>query len=271
VALKEGIMSQRAQAGSSEAETGAVDSTWRGLYSVGGAASLAIALVYLFAMAVYMPAMRESPTPVTVEEWFALLQNHRLTGLFYLGFADVLIAILFGPVSLGLRAALERVSKTWTTIATPLAFVGIAVYLASNVSFSMLSLSSEYASATTEAQRAAILAAGHATISLTRGTANAAGMGLVWLASLIFSILMFRSRELGKAAAWIGVLAFSLLVPSFLFAGYTYGASSGIGSAMALVTSLGGGLLSLVWYIIVGSRLWRIGRQGEAALTRRGE
>jgi hypothetical protein len=237
----------------------AIDLTGRSLCRIGGAASLGIALMYLFAMAVYLPAMREGPSPTTVAEWFTLLQNDPLAGLFYLGFADIPIVILFGPVSLALRAALDRVSKTWTTITTPLAFVGIAVYLASNTSLSMLSLSSEYAAATTDAQQSAILSAGHAIISLTRGTANAAGMGLVWLASLVFSILMLRSRELGRAAAWIGILSFSLLVPSFLFAGYTYGMSSGAGGAMAILTSLVGGLLSLAWYILVGLRLLKIG------------
>jgi hypothetical protein len=230
------------------------------MYKIGGWACLGIALMYLLAMAVYVPAMSQAPPPVTVLEWFTLFQNAPLTGLFYLGLADVLIVILFGPVSLALRAALERVSRTWATIATPLAFVGMAVYLAHNTSFSMLSLSSEYASAATELQQSAILAAGHALISLSRGTANAAGLGLVWTAGLIFSILMFGSKEFGSAAASIGVVAFTLLVPSFLFAGYTYGGATAIGATMAYITSIGGGLLSLAWYILVGVRLLRTSR-----------
>jgi hypothetical protein len=253
-------MSQETKTASVDQAAENTDFTWRGLCKIGGGASLGIAVVYLLAMGVYLPSMSEAPAPTTVLEWFTLFQNDPLTGLFYLGFADILIVILFGPVSLALRAALERVSRTWTTIATPLAFVGMAVYLAANASFSMLSLSSDYAVATTVAQESAIVSAGHAILSSTRGTANAAGLGLVWLASLVFSILMLRSKELGKLAAWIGILSFSLLVPSFLFAGYTYGASSGAGATMALVTNIGGGLLSLVWYILVGLRLLRIGR-----------
>ena len=230
------------------------------IYTVGGVASLAIALMYLIAAAVYAPAMRQEPTPTTVLEWFSLFENNRLVGLFYLGIADVPIVILFGAVALALRSALERVNKVWTTIATPLAFVGMAVYLATNTSFSMLALSSEYATATTEAQRTAIHAAGHTLISITRGTGGVAGLSLVWLSGLIFSSLMLRSDNLGKAVAWIGVVSFALLVPSFLFAGYTYGASSGIREKLALITSLGGGLLSLVWYVLVGLRLLRFGR-----------
>jgi hypothetical protein len=50
-------------------------------------------------------------------------------------------------------------------------------------------------------------------------------------------------------------VSFTLLVPSFLFAGYTYGVQTGVGATLAIVTSLGGGLLSLAWYILVGVRL----------------
>ena len=234
--------------------------THKPLYRLGGAACLAIALLYLSAIAVYVPAMRQGPAPTTVLEWFDLLQNNRLVGLFYLGLADIPIVILFSLVALALHAALKQTDKVWTTIAAPLAFVGMAVYLATNVSFSMLALSGEYAAATTEVQRTAILAAGHSLISVTHGTGGVAGLALVWLAALIYSILMLRDRKMGGSIAWIGILAFGLLVPSFLFSGYTYGASSGIGEALALITSLGGGLLSLVWYILMGIKLVRMSR-----------
>jgi len=230
------------------------------LYLMGGAACLVIALLYLSAAAVYVPAMRQGPAPTTVLEWFDLLQADRLVGLFYLGFADIPIVILFGLVSFALHTALKQVDEIWAMIAAPFAFVGMAVYLATNVSFSMLSLSSEYAAATTEAQRLATLAAGQALLSVTHGTGGVAGLALVWLASLIFSILMLRAQRMSKSTAWIGIIAFALLVPSFLFSGYTYGASSRIGEALALVTSIGGGLLSLVWYILTGLGLIRLGR-----------
>jgi hypothetical protein len=168
--------------------------------------------------------------------------------------------ILFVPAALALRTALWGVSKTWATIATPLAFVGAAVYLASNTALSMYSLSSDYAAATTADQQAAILAAGQAIVSISRGTGGSIGLSLVWLTGLIFSILMLRSTLFGKVIGWIGIVGFVLLVPSFLFAGYTYGESAGAGAVMALVTSLGGGLLSFIWFILVGWKLIKSGR-----------
>lgn len=229
------------------------------LYFLGGIACLAIALMYLTAAAVYAPAMRQAPAPATVLDWFELLQTNRLVGLFYLGLADVPIVILFGLVSLALHSALKDVDDVWAMIAVPFALVGMAVYLATNVSFSMLSLSGEYATAGSEAHQSMALAAGQALLSITRGTGTV-GLPLVWLAGLIFSILMLRGRILSKPTAWIGIIAFALLVPSFLFSGYTYGASSQIGESLALVTNIGGGLLSLVWYILTGIGLIRLNR-----------
>lgn len=234
------------------------------LYRLGGVACLVIAFLYLTAVGVYVPAMRQGPAPTTVLEWFDLLQDNTIVGLFYLGFADIPIVILFGLVSLALYNALKPVDKVWATVAAPFAFVGMAIYLATNVSFSMLTLSREYAAAATEAQKAAILAAGQALISVTHGTGGVAGLALVWLAGLIFSIVMLRDRKMSRTIAWIGILAFGLLVPSFLFSGYTYGYSSGIGEALALITSIGGGLLSLLWYILMGLMLIKMGRAKEA-------
>lgn len=241
-------------------ETKVKHDTRKRLYRLGGAACLAIALLYLSTIVVYVPAMRQGPAPTTVLEWFDLLQDDQIVGLFYLGLADIPIVMLFCLVSIALYTALKQVDKVWATIAAPFAFAGMTIYLATNVSFSMLALSGEYAAATTEAQRTAILAAGHSLISITHGTGGVAGLALVWLAALIFSILMLRDRKIGGPIAWIGILAFGLLVPSFLFSGYTYGASSGIGEILALITSIGGGLLSLLWYIWLGIRLIRMGR-----------
>ena len=49
--------------------------------------------MYLTAMAIYIPASRAGPLPSTVIEWFTLLQNNWLAGLFLLGFADIVIMI----------------------------------------------------------------------------------------------------------------------------------------------------------------------------------
>jgi hypothetical protein len=213
-------------------------------------------------LGIYIPAYRAGPPPGTVLEWFTLFQNNPITGLFFLGLADIVIMILWGPMSLALYAALKQANKTWAMIATTLVFVGMAVYLATNTAFSMLSLSYQYAAATTEAEKSIALAAGQAILAVSEGTGGQyTGMPLAWLAGLIISVVMLRSKAFSKATAWVGILGLGLLLASIPFAGYTTtGPTTAVVSTIIAVTYTGGGLLSLAWYILVGRRLLKLGR-----------
>ena len=86
-------------------------------------------------------------------------------------------------------------------------------------------------------------------------------MQLVWLAGLILSAVMQRSKAFSKATALVGILGLGFLVASMPFAGYTTtGPTTAVVSAIIAVTYIGGGLLSLAWYILVGLRLLKLGQ-----------
>jgi hypothetical protein len=59
-----------------------------------------------------------------------------------------------------------RLNGASIALAATFGFVGIAVYFASNQAFSMLSLSDQYAAATTDAQRSMLLSAGEALLAI---------------------------------------------------------------------------------------------------------
>jgi hypothetical protein len=238
------------------------DFSEKGLYTIGGVAALTSAAMYFVGILVYIPAYRAGPPPSTVLEWFTLFQNSWLTSLFFLGLADIVIMLAWVPMALALYAALRRTHKPALTVAIPLAFVGIAVYLATNIAFSMFSLSHKYTAATTEAEKSIIQAAGQALIAVSEGTGgHYAGMPLAWLAGLIISVIMLSSKTFSKATAWAGIVGLGLLLASTPFAGYTtIGSTTAVVSALIAVTYIGGGLLSLAWYILVGRRLLQLGR-----------
>jgi fumarate reductase subunit D len=243
------------------------DSIRNSLYRIGGVAALICALMYVITLGVYIPAYRVGPPPATMLEWFMLFQTNPLTGLFFLGLADIVIMILWGPLALAIYDALKQSGKTWARIAISFVFVGMAVYLATNTAFSMLSLSHKYAAAITEVEKTVTLAAGQALISVSEGTGGQyTGMPLVWLAGLILSVIMLRSKTFSKATAWVGILGLGLLEASMPFAGYTTtGPTTAAVSTIIAVTYIGGGLLSLVWYILVGLRLLKLGQpEGKA-------
>jgi hypothetical protein len=239
-----------------------LDSGWKDLYRIGGIAALICALMYIITLIVYIPANLASPPPATVLEWFMVFEDSPITGLFFLGLGDAAIMILWVPMSLALYVVLRKTNKTWTTIALALVFVGIAVFLATNTAFSMLSLSQEYAAASTEAEKSMLLAAGQVMLAVTRGTGLYTGMELVWFAGLILSVVMLRSESFSKATAWVGTLGLGLLVVGIIGgAHYTStGEYTAIQGVIVAVQYVGGGLLSLAWYIMVGLRLIKLGR-----------
>lgn len=232
------------------------DHHWIKLFRIGGVSALLCAFLYILTLGVYIPANLNSPPPENVTEWLQLLQSSPLTGLFYLGLSDVFIMLFWVPMVLALYILINKYHKTWMTIAGLFVIVGVAVYIATNTSFSMLSLSHRYQAAASEAEKTAVLAAGQSLIALTEGTGRYAGMPLVWLSGMTISIIMLRSSEFKRATAWTGILGLGLLVLSVPFAGYTTtGTSSAAVKTIIFLTYSGGGILSLIWYIMVGTAL----------------
>ncbi|MBK8902450.1 MAG: DUF4386 family protein [Anaerolineaceae bacterium] len=234
------------------------DSIQDSLFRIGGVSAIICAGVYFLALGIYIPAYRVAPPPSTILEWFTLFQAKPLTGLFFLGLADIFITILWVPISLALYIGLKQSNQAWTMIAVSFVFVGIALFLATNTAFAMHYLSRQYATTATATQRASLLSAGQAMIAVTEG---ARMLPLLPLGAFILSTVMLSSRVFSKAMAWIGILGFALLSASGLFAGYaTTGPMTAIVSVIVGITYAGGGLLSFVWYILIGLRLLKLGR-----------
>lgn len=142
-------------------------------------------------------------------------------------------------------------------IATTFGFVGIAVYFASNQAFAMLSLSDQYAAATTNVQRSMLLAAGQALLAIDNPGAVYQGTGiyisllLVTLAGLIISIVMLRSSIFGKATAYAGILANVF--------GLGYFIALAFAPALCFLPPSISAPFRLIWYILIARRLFQLG------------
>jgi hypothetical protein len=123
----------------------------------------------------------------------------------------------------------------------------------------MLSLSNRYAAATTEAQRSALQAAGEAVLANTGQRAVGGfnvGLFLVSVAGLIVSATMLRSDAFSRATAYVGIGAYALSLADYVRQVLT---SSPIA---ALLVVLPGALLLVIWFVMVGRRLYHLGRSG---------
>ena len=141
-----------------------------------------------------------------MEGFFTVFQNNWLLGLLNLDLLYIVTNVLMILIYLALYAALKRTSESSIAIALTLGLVGIAAYFASNTAFEMLSLSNQYAAATTEAQSTMFLGSGQAMLEIYKGTAFAVYYVLNAAALLIFAAVMLRSNIFSKVTAYIGIL-----------------------------------------------------------------
>jgi hypothetical protein len=235
-----------------------VASAWRGLYRVGGAAALIAGLIFRRNFGAEVSLFVSQQPPSTVIDWFTLIDKNRLLGLIYLAVFDIIDYALLGLMFLALYIVLRRTNPSAMLIAATLGITGTAVYFASNNIFSMLSLSDQYAAATTEAQRSMFLAAGQAVLALNNPGAIFEGTGiymsffLLAAASLIFSLVMLRSNLFSRVTASIGILASVIDL--------TYCVTFAIVPALSIFLLPAAGLFLMLWHILVGLRLFQLAR-----------
>ncbi|MEJ2711121.1 MAG: DUF4386 family protein [Anaerolineales bacterium] len=241
--------------------TGTANPACKNLFKAGAVAALIAALVFrrnLDAEIILLRAtgiIQVGPTapPSTIVGWFRLLRVHKLLGLTFLNVFDLLNYVLVGVIFLALYAALRRASPSFMALATTLGLAGSLTYFVSNRAFAMLSLSDQYAAATTGVQRATLLNAGQVTLAIHH---NASHQGIyvsflfVSVAGLIISAVMLRSGIFSKTTAYAGLLANGLglgYYPAFAFA-----------PALVFLPLSLSALFLLAWYIGIGRRLWRL-------------
>jgi hypothetical protein len=210
-------------------------SAWKSLYKVGGVAALAeIAIIVIQA-----PIFILYPQPTTVMGHLTQFQSNKLLGLLDLD----LMLILGGVFSVLILLALM-------TIALTLGLGGIVLFFAVNPTFSMLYLSDQYAAATTDAQRAAFLAAGEALWANYNGTAFGLFFVLSGVAYVIIAAVMLRSGVFSKMTAYVGILmGVMMLVPPLPTVGT-------IGLVLSYIVIVP----SAIWDILIARQLFRLGR-----------
>jgi hypothetical protein len=218
-------------------------SRWDGLYRIGAVAAV-IMVVYIPIPIVLFIA---SPPPQTVLGLFALFQSNKLLGLLGMDLLYLLANVLAIPLWLAFYVALRRASESVMLIATAFGLIATVALFAARPAFEMLALSNQYAVATTEAQRAALLAAGEAMLAIFHGTAFQLHYVLGSISLLMIAVVMLRSDVFNKATAYVGIVAsvtgLGLYVPM-------------IGVAISILSVVG----LWVWYILIARRFFQLSR-----------
>lgn len=242
----------------SQKKSDEIDGNQKTLYRIGGVAALfvvALTAAEIVGFIIY-------PPPDTVEGWFLLFQRNRIIALLDFWGLELPMYAMFILVFLALYRALKQDRKSYVQIALVLVLVGAGVFFATNNPFTMLVLSDQHAAATTEAQRSAILAAGHAVLANTNQRAVGGfniGLFLVSVAGLIVSAAMLRSSTFCRATALVGLVAFGFSLADYLRQALTSAV------AVALLVILPGAVFLVIWFSLVGWRLFELAK-GQSAM-----
>jgi hypothetical protein len=219
------------------------DPDWKVLYKFGGVAALAMVGIIVLQMISFMTA--PPPLEGTAIDWFKLFQNNKLFGLVGFELLMIIYMILSVPLTLALYHALKRTDGAFTTLYVVLSILAVAFFISARPAFEMLLLSNQFTAATTEAQKAVLLAAGEATVAAFHGTSFHVSYVLGSLSGLIISFVMLKSNIFSKATAYVRIASsifdFGLYIPT-----------------IGIFISIFSVLFLLIWDFMVARRLFQL-------------
>jgi len=228
-----------------------VDTSWKGLYRWGGVSAMLDGVIVFVALASVL-ALGSPPSP-TGEGYLNWFSGQATLGYTF-GGLSIVADILLVPAVLALYFALRRVNKN--AMLTAAGFFGLALALDLGVTLitwiGLVTLSQNYAAATSAVQRAAFVATADYAVGITSVSATVYGSIIYSIGPLIMSLVMLKG-VFSRATAYVGIAGsiaglaygFTVLVP--------YSSSLEILLAVAFV-------LFGVWGLLAGSRLYRLSK-----------
>ncbi len=223
----------------------AVDSPWRLLYKLAGAAALLMAVFIPIQIIIFILW----PPPETTLGWFELFKTNPFVGLLDLDLLLIIDQVLVGIMMVALYILLKKTNPSLMLIALLLAILGITAYFASTAAFEMLSISNKFNAARTLIEKSMYESAGQAVLAGWQGTAFNFGYVMEGIGLLLTALVMLKSGIFGKFTAWVGIIVgiMALLPPT----------AGTVGMIFAL-----GSLIPLeIWDILVARRLFQLGRE----------
>ncbi len=198
--------------------------------------------------------------PQTAIEYFGEFHESWFIGLYHLDMLNVISIATMIPVFFVLSAIHREIKPATSSMALILFLVAATIFISTNTALPMLQLSGKYYSSTSESQRALYASAGEAL--LVRGEHGTPGVFigffLLTVSNLFISFVMLNAGIFKKIVGCLGIIGnFLLLIYIFLVTFFP-----GIRS-IAVIIAAPGGILVLVWYLIIGLKLINVGLEKE--------
>lgn len=232
----------------------------RTLFRLGGVSALGVAVGYPIIVALFLLAGTAMPTGKGGEAWLAYLAGKEAVWWNIVALS-VLTDVLWLAVAWALCAALREVDRTAVVVGAGLMALFVVLELSiSWPSYAVLvDLSARLGAATTDAQRAAIVAAASpASAELSSHLLPFYCIFTPALGKLVLGLVMWRGGPFGRLTAGLGILEGALGLVAVL-GPFVW---QPLGSLIVPVS-----LLSGVWFLLVGLRLTRLAAGPAAPLA----
>ena len=230
---------------------------WNTIYLLGGVAAFIIFGLTLSDIIIgSMTSGDLTLLPQTAKEHFKEFRDSWFMGLYHLDMLNILSSAAMIPVFFALCAIHREIKPAISSMALIIFLVATTIYITTNTALPMLQLSGMYYSTTNETQRILYAAAGEAL--LVRGEHGTPGVFigffLLTLSNLFISFVMLNAGIFKKVVGYLGIFGyFSLLIYIFLVT-FLPGIKS-----IAVIIAAPGGILVLLWYLIVAIKLTNVG------------
>jgi hypothetical protein len=229
----------------------AVDPDGKWIYRVGGISALVLGIGYLLTIPVVIVYAGGFPPP-GVEAKLVFFAEHAAewwAATALMVFTD----LLYVPVFLALYQALKGINKYMMVLA--LACEGLFVALDLAITWtaysSLAAMGGVYAAATSDAQRAIVIAAAGYPSAITDSPLVAIYIVFLPALGLLFASLVMRKGIFNKVLAYMGVIA------------GVFGILAGVGplfiSDLETAQYINAGL-AMIWFFLVGFKLYKLSR-----------
>ncbi len=228
-----------------------VDPDGKWIYQVGGLSALILGAGYLLTFPVI--AYAGGFPPPGSEARLAFMAEHA-AGWWALTALMIFTDLLYVPVFLALYQALKGINKYMMLLALACAglFVALDLAVTWTAYSSLITLGGNYAAATSDAQRAVIVAAAGYPSAINDSPLLGIYATLIPATGLLLASLVMRKGASHKALAYLGMIA-----------GIS-GVLAGVGPIFVGALDIAqyiNASFAMIWFFFVGWKLYRLGRQ----------
>jgi len=220
---------------------------WSQLLRIAGAFAVAIAALIPIQAFLFLAF----PPPTTAAGYFALFPRHPILGLLDLDLLLSLDNILTVAIYLALFLVVSQTNRSLALLSLAAGLLSITLYLVSReATFSMLSLSRQFAAATDETEKGALLASAQTCLTTFNGSSFDISYVLGGVAIITMSGAALRNPAIGRPTATVGIVTgvLMLLPPT----------AGKIGLFVSMVSLIP----TLAWLVMTARRFFLISKSG---------